>query len=347
MNMNPSLDPKFFQILPTRSLSSVPPTSTGSALRDKPRSAATVTMTTTPELWECLKSRITALRPDFNAQRIETLTASVQGSLTVLMAESWQRARRVIAQATGDAQAISIIGPLSESPSIAERLMSEIDDTTLEQEVSRRQRNGKMISSVKTVRSHAILEHLAERPLTELEPALDEMERSPERPTTLEYACITTVKNLVRERCANLVAPVKHKIERELSFELAATSEVIKPTRNAAVSTVMNDDIVDLATQALHDDNVDAIIEILARTPNIAPDVTRETLNGRNARGLVALAWKAGLPASLAAAIQIHLALIPPTRAILPSADGSYALTPKELNWQLDFLREKCTAVAA
>ncbi|WP_236748299.1 hypothetical protein [Acetobacter aceti] len=304
-------------------------------------------MTATPELWACLKSRITTLRPEFSIQRIEALTASLQGSLTVLMAESWQRARRVIAQAAGDAQAISIIGPLSESSSIAERLMGEIDDVTLDQELNRRQHDGKMLSSVKAVQSRAILEHLAEQPLAELEPALDEMERSPERPTTLEYACVTTVKNLVRERCANLVAPVKHKIEKELSFELAATSEVIKPTRNASVSTVMNDNIVDLATQALHDDNVDAIIELLARTPNIAADVIRETLSGRNARGLVALAWKAGLPASLAAAVQIHLALIPPMRAILPSADGSYALTPRELNWQLDFLREKCAAVAA
>lgn len=163
--MNSSLDPKFFQILPTRSLSSVPPASAGPALREKPRSVATaVTMTATPELWACLKSRITTLRPEFSIQRIEALTASLRGSLTVLMAESWQRARRVIAQAAGDAQAISIIGPLSESSSIAERLMGEIDDVTLDQELNRRQHDGKMLSSVKAVQSRAILEHLAEQP---------------------------------------------------------------------------------------------------------------------------------------------------------------------------------------
>mgnify|MGYP007135614521 FL=1 len=109
----------------------------------------------------------------------------------------------------------------------------------------------------------------------------------------------------------------------------------------------MNDDIVNLATQALHEDNVDAIVELLARVPNFAADVVRDALNGRNARAITALAWKAGLPASLATAIQIHLALVPPTRAIQPAPDGtSYALTSRELNWQLDFLREKCMALA-
>ncbi|NHN87986.1 hypothetical protein [Acetobacter conturbans] len=345
--MNASLDPKFFQILPTRSLSAAPAASTVNPLLEKGRIASPATRKN-PVVWECLRERIASLRPDVDAQKITLLTGAVQKTLDTLMNDSWQRARRVIAQVTGEAQAISIIGPLSESASVPERLMAEIDDETLSHELQKRA-NGVKLTPPKMAGQHAMLvSSVAGKSLAQIEPVLDEMEKAPDRPTALEYACVTVTKMLVRERCVNLVAPVKQKIEKELSFELAATSELVKPrVQSEPATTVINDNIADLATEALYDDNVDAIVELLARAPNFAADVVRETLNGRNARAITALAWKAGLPASVSAAIQIHLALIPPTRAILPALDGSYALSPRELNWQLDFLREKATALIA
>lgn len=341
--MNSSLDPKFFQVLPTRSLSCAPTNIAGGTLQTKTRSSVPVARKKNLS-WPKLRERIAALRPDFSEQQLTTVSDSLQEFLNALMKENWQRAKQVIAHATGEAQAISIIGPLSEPTFYADKLTGEIEDATLEEVLQRIESGVKL--SVADMKKHVSPLSLATKSLADLEPALDEMEKTPDRPSALDYACITVVKALVRERCRNLIASVRHKIEKDLSFELAATTELVKAP-SPTISTVMNDDVVNLATQALHEDNIDAIVELLARVPNFAADVVRDALNGRNARAITALAWKAGLPASLATAIQIHLALVPPTRAIQPASDGiSYALTSRELNWQLDFLREKCMALA-
>lgn len=340
--MNSSLDPKFFQILPTRSLSSA------ATLKKEKTKTQTSEVTTTSYNWGSLEERVAKARPDHAPEKLAAVTQSLQEALTYVLAESWQRARRVIADVTGDAQAISIIGPLSDSADLPDRLMREIDTETLQQALTQCEAGAYGKRPGKSWNTPHQLATLPAQPLTQLESVIDDISTEPSRPTALEHACLTVVKSLVRERCANLISPVRQKIEKELSFELTTTSEITRPVAKKTIgSAAVNKDVVELATQAIHDNNADAIVELLARSPNFTSDIVREALNGRNARAISALAWKAGLPAPVASAIQIHIALIPPLRAILSSADGSYALTTKELNWQLDFLKEKATALAA
>ncbi|NHO33486.1 hypothetical protein [Acetobacter fallax] len=346
--MTNSIDPKFFQILPTRSLSSGPATQAEpSRIRSRNRKAP-LPGKASASAWNVLKTRIQALRPDFSNARTDALSASLQSTLEHLLAENWQLAQRVITDAAGDALAIAIVGSLSESASVVTRLMAEIDDATLSDELLHRKDNATVSAAPAMACSQAMAATLSTREITRIEPALDEMERQPERPAALDYACTVTVKALVRERCASLVPPVRMKIEKELSFEFSAASEVTSaPPRDTATLPAAPDNNVEAAKRALQDNDVDALIDVLARLPGCAPQLAREAVNGRNARAITALGWKLGLPASLTSAIQIHLALIPPSRAILPLADGDYALTPREMNWQLDFLRDRCGAMAA
>ncbi|GBR04569.1 hypothetical protein [Acetobacter oeni] len=347
--MTSSIDPKFFQILPTRALSSGP-AQKAEPTRAKSRSLKTsIPGKVASSAWEVLKERIRALRQDASNSRIDALSASLQGTMEQMLAENWQRAQHVIADAAGDALAIAIIGSLSESPTVVRHLMTEIDDATLSDELRRREEGAEIFQAPAATSSRTMLATLSSQKITRIEPALDEIERQPRhQPTPLGYDCTATVKALVRERCASLVPPVRMKIEKELSFELSATSEVtFTPPADPVTLPKASDDNIEAMKHALSDNDVDAAVEALSRLPGCTPELTREAINGRNARAITSLGWKLGLPASLTSAVQIHLALIPPARAILPREDGDYALTPREMNWQLDFLRDKCAAVAA
>jgi hypothetical protein len=58
----------------------------------------------------------------------------------------------------------------------------------------------------------------------------------------------------------------------------------------------------------------------------------------RNAKGMIALAWKAALSMQVAVALQIVLARLPPDGVIRPTAEGSYPMTVQEMRWQLEFV---------
>jgi uncharacterized protein (DUF2336 family) len=61
-------------------------------------------------------------------------------------------------------------------------------------------------------------------------------------------------------------------------------------------------------------------------------------LSARGAKGIVALAWKAGLSPRLATQIQLRLAGIPP-KQLLQRRTGDWPMNTEEMTWHLDFFR--------
>jgi uncharacterized protein (DUF2336 family) len=61
-------------------------------------------------------------------------------------------------------------------------------------------------------------------------------------------------------------------------------------------------------------------------------------LSARGAKGIVALAWKAGVSPRLATQIQLKLAGIPPKQLLQPRA-GGWPMNNDEMTWHLDFFR--------
>jgi len=58
----------------------------------------------------------------------------------------------------------------------------------------------------------------------------------------------------------------------------------------------------------------------------------------RSAKGIVSLAWKAGLPMRVAGSLQAVLAQLSPGSMLLPRADGQFPLSAEEMRWHCDFL---------
>lgn len=63
----------------------------------------------------------------------------------------------------------------------------------------------------------------------------------------------------------------------------------------------------------------------------------RKSFSQRVPKPIMALCWKAGLPASLAVRIQYRVAKISPSNVLQAGPGGDYPFTEDELNWQLEF----------
>jgi uncharacterized protein (DUF2336 family) len=60
-------------------------------------------------------------------------------------------------------------------------------------------------------------------------------------------------------------------------------------------------------------------------------------LSAHSAKGVTALAWKAGCAMRLATQLQLRMGGIPPTQALNPKAGTDYPLSENEMVWQLEF----------
>ncbi|NNG05871.1 MAG: DUF2336 domain-containing protein [Inquilinus sp.] len=79
------------------------------------------------------------------------------------------------------------------------------------------------------------------------------------------------------------------------------------------------------------------VIAALAALTGIPRSTVERILEAQSARGVVSLAWKAGLGIRLAMKVQMQIAQIPP-KAMVNARDGTqFPLTEKEMEWQLEF----------
>jgi uncharacterized protein (DUF2336 family) len=100
---------------------------------------------------------------------------------------------------------------------------------------------------------------------------------------------------------------------------------------DARISTAMTENDVKFARAAL------------AVRAGIPAEAVAKVLNTHSAKGVVSLAWKAGLPADLAVKIQVKLGHVPPGQALNPRSGNSYPLSEDDMLWQLEFFTGMAT----
>ncbi len=77
---------------------------------------------------------------------------------------------------------------------------------------------------------------------------------------------------------------------------------------------------------------------MLALKADVAPAVVDRAAALRSPKGLVALAWKAGLSMQVAQALQVVLARLPPDAVIHARPGGGFPMSVQEMRWQLEFM---------
>ncbi|MCR4376848.1 MAG: DUF2336 domain-containing protein [Rhodospirillales bacterium] len=81
------------------------------------------------------------------------------------------------------------------------------------------------------------------------------------------------------------------------------------------------------------------VVTALALKADMKLSVIKKVFDISSVKGVVALCWKAGLSMPTAVVVQKRLARIPP-REVLGSIDGDYPFNEKEMQWQLEFIRD-------
>ncbi|HAA92611.1 MAG TPA: hypothetical protein DCE33_09210 [Rhodospirillaceae bacterium] len=79
-------------------------------------------------------------------------------------------------------------------------------------------------------------------------------------------------------------------------------------------------------------------IAALAIRAELPEALVHHALRLRSAKGIVAIAHKAGFSMHLATALQLQLAGIPPKAILKPDSDGGFPLDNESMEWQLEFL---------
>jgi uncharacterized protein (DUF2336 family) len=124
---------------------------------------------------------------------------------------------------------------------------------------------------------------------------------------------------------------------------LAALSKVV--SRRMAELRQQNDAVAAASRPPAADTFLNAVMKggkvgpvsaAIALRAGISTDVTQRILTSKNAKAVLALAWKAGLTAVQALELQVRIAGILDAKALKPSASGGYPLGAADLDWQLN-----------
>lgn len=89
--------------------------------------------------------------------------------------------------------------------------------------------------------------------------------------------------------------------------------------------------------KALHASDYPFVLAAVTVLSGVAVEVVQKILMAQSAKGVVALAWKAGIPMALAVQMQLRLGHIRPDQVLSPKGKGDYPMGEDEMNWQLEF----------
>ncbi len=89
---------------------------------------------------------------------------------------------------------------------------------------------------------------------------------------------------------------------------------------------------------ALQSGDHEFVIAALAVRGGVAADLVEKVVEIQSIKGVVALAWKAGLSMELAEQLQQRLAGIAPGQVLKAAGGADYPLSEDEMKWQMEFL---------
>ncbi len=146
----------------------------------------------------------------------------------------------------------------------------------------------------------------------------------------------------------DVLSAIEETVERRLEDPEASDDAAFEPEWAGAdkvgekVRTMQEEGSLDATAieQALDENDKPFVMRALAALADQEADVAAKIIANRSSKGMLALAWKAGLSAHLAAQLQSRLAGLQPAEIMYPTDDGSYPMPDDGLEWQLEFFRD-------
>lgn len=133
---------------------------------------------------------------------------------------------------------------------------------------------------------------------------------------------------------------VAKEVERRLQDGGGTDEEKVEPPDARALrlheAGSLEDDVL---TRAMNSGDRDLVRHGLAVRAELPIGLVDHILAARSAKGVTALAWKAGCSMRFASQLQLRMGGIAPSQVLNARAGTDYPLTPDEMNWQIEFFQ--------
>jgi len=144
---------------------------------------------------------------------------------------------------------------------------------------------------------------------------------------------LTARHDLDKETADEVRSVVNRRLAEDTSGRISA--DKMKRAMDLAKSGGLSDDVIN---EALQSDDPQFAIAALVVLSGLAEGIVAKTVATRNAKGIIAIGWKAGQPPWIIEQLQLRLCKIPVADVLRPPGGEDYPLSEAEMNWQLDFL---------
>lgn len=155
---------------------------------------------------------------------------------------------------------------------------------------------------------------------------------------------LTDRKDLDAETALAVAAEVRKRLDEEHAADPSgdAMAKLEGESPLDAARRLRGEGKLDQAAvaQTLEEGDGEMVMAALAVLAGLPLKVIEKTVQTKSVKGLVGVAWKAGLSMRLAERLQVKLAKIPPRNVMLARGGTYYPLSDEELEWQLDFIKD-------
>ncbi|GGF54436.1 hypothetical protein GCM10011332_04800 [Terasakiella brassicae] len=159
----------------------------------------------------------------------------------------------------------------------------------------------------------------------------DNLLKSLEKREDLDDAVIVSIKKEVKKRieCDGLDA--------EIEEEEGGISDPIDEVRQLDEEGKLDEEILIDWIDESQWQYVIAALSVLSKMRRVK---VKKIISSQSAKGMMALAWRAGIPAYLGESLQFKLAKMPIGNILKATQKGEYPLTDEELSWHLELFGE-------
>jgi len=152
----------------------------------------------------------------------------------------------------------------------------------------------------------------------------------------LDSETAAEVRNIVNRRLDE--SDVQNKgTEKDGVAPDEIADEHLKKAAKMHKAGTLNHEAINAALQSGEYEFVAAALVVLS---GLTSQTVMQAVSGRNAKGIVAIAWKSKLPSWIVEQLQLRLCRIPRKDVLTAPEGADYPLTEDEMNWQLDFLSD-------
>ena len=148
----------------------------------------------------------------------------------------------------------------------------------------------------------------------------------------LDAATAEEVRGIVKRRLSEGIEDDENAVD----LDNIPKDQLVKARKMKKAGVLTGDAI----NKALQSGNAEFAAAALVELSGLGAVMVMKAVSSRNAKGIVAISWKAKLPSWVVEQLQLRLCRIPRQDVLIPPIDSDYPLTEEEMEWQLAFMSD-------